>query len=255
MRRFFIDKDTVSSTVPTLTGPDVRHIRTVLHLKAGDEIFLFDGQGSEYRARIADSTSRAIRLLILDKYSAISESRLEIEIAQSLLKARNMDRIVRQLTELGVVAFLPFMSERSVPRPEPSRLAGRKQRWKTIARESLKQCGRSRTPHIGSLVSFEELVTARRSHNLKVIFHNHQSGVESTSCLAKMLDVRSVLALVGPEGGFTDDEVELALQHGFVCVCLGPRTLKSDTAAIIIAAILQHTFGDLADIQKNLDKD
>ncbi|MCK4792424.1 MAG: 16S rRNA (uracil(1498)-N(3))-methyltransferase, partial [Desulfobacteraceae bacterium] len=131
MRRFFIDKEAVSSTQPTLTGPDVRHIRTVLRLKPGDEIFLFDGKGSEYRARIADSTSRAIRLLILDQYSAISESCLEIEIGQSLLKARNMDRIVRQLTELGVVAFLPFMSERSVPRPEPSRLGGRKQRWKT----------------------------------------------------------------------------------------------------------------------------
>jgi len=126
MRRFFVDRELIHSDRPILIGRDVKHIRTVLRLKPGDEITLFDGEGSEYCARIIGSTPRAITLFVLHQHPAISESPVEITIGQALIKARKMDRIVRQLTELGTYAFIPFMAERSVPRPEPGRLVQKK---------------------------------------------------------------------------------------------------------------------------------
>ena len=122
MRRFFLHRDTICSPDPTIVGPDVKHIRTVLRLKPGDKIVLFDGEGTEYRARIKTSTTRAVRLFILDKQASAAESSAHIAIAQALLKGRKADAVVRQLTELGATAFLPFLSERSVPLPEPLRM-------------------------------------------------------------------------------------------------------------------------------------
>ncbi len=245
MRRFFLDRETILSDRPTLTGSDVKHIRTVLRLKPGDDVFLFDGKELEYRARITASTPKAITLSILERYTSISESPVEITIGQALLKAGKMDRMVRQLTELGIYALIPLLAERSVPRPEPERWAEKKQRWQSIARESLKQCGRSQIPRIGSPASFKGLVSTSQAYDLRIIFHHGTSGLESRSCPRGPRNVRKVLALIGPEGGFTPDEVKLALECAFVCVSLGPRIMKADTAAVAACAILQHAFGDV----------
>ena len=255
MRRFFINRAHAPSDRVMLTGPDVRHIRTVLRLGLGDEILLFDDEGSEYQARIIDTAPAAITLLILCKYSAISESHLEVTIGQALLRAQKMDRIVRQLTELGAFGFIPFMAERSVPRPNPTRLAEKRRRWETIAGEALKQCGRFRSPHISPVVSFQDLFVSPPSYDLKIIFHTCQSGVVPWPHLEAPGQTPKVLALVGPEGGFTHEEVKSAVDSGFACVSLGPRILKSDTAAVAAGAILQHACGDMGRVQKCLDKD
>jgi len=250
MRRFFLDREKILSDRPTLTGPDVKHIRTVLRLKPGDEIFLFDGRGLEYQARIAASTPKAIVLSVLERFSSISESPVEITIGQALLKAGKMDRIVRQVTELGIYALIPLLAKRSVPTPEPERWAEKEQRWETIARESLKQCGRSQIPRVGPPASFEGLVGTSKAYDLRIIFHHGNSGLKSQPYPSDARDVRKVLALIGPEGGFTPDEVKLALKCGFVCVPLGPRILKADTAALAACAILQYAFGDLGGAPK-----
>ncbi|MDY6988397.1 MAG: RsmE family RNA methyltransferase [Thermodesulfobacteriota bacterium] len=254
MRHFFIDRTQIRQDRLTLEGTDVRHIRTVLRLGPGDEVSLFDGQGWQYRARITGSTPRAITLLLLDRYPAISESHLKITMGQGFLKARKMDRMVRQLTELGASGFLPFMAERSVPRPRPGPLAERRRRWETIAREALKQCGRSQAPHIGHVVSFKEVISAREAYDLKIVFHNTETNSPSASSFGAVKEVRKVLALIGPEGGFTEKEVSSALDSGFVPVSLGPRTLKADTAAMAACAILQHVLGDLGAAKKALTR-
>jgi len=254
MRRFFIDRTQIRQDRLTLEGADVRHIRTVLRLGPGDEVSLFDGQGWQYRARITGSTPRAITLLLFDQYPAISESHLKITMGQGFLKARKMDRMVRQLTELGASGLIPFMAERSVPRPRPGPLTERRRRWQTIAREALKQCGRSQAPHIGQVVSFKEVISAREAYDLKIIFHNTETKGRSASSFWALKKVRKVLALIGPEGGFTEKEVSSALDSGFIPVSLGPRTLKADTAAMAACAILQHVLGDLGGGQKSIDK-
>jgi 16S rRNA (uracil1498-N3)-methyltransferase len=245
MRRFFLNRRVILSDRPTLTGPDVRHIRTVLRLKPGEDIFLFDGEGSEYRARITSSTPKAIILSVLERSLSISEPLVEINIGQGLLKARKMDRIVRQVTELGIHTLTPVLAKRCVPKPRPERWAEKEQRWETIARESLKQCGRSKIPRFEPPTPFQELISVSRDCDVKIIFHQVSSGLETTLYHRDERTVRKVLALVGPEGGFTPDEVQTALEGGFVCVSLGPRILKADTAIVAACTILQYAFGDI----------
>ncbi len=244
MRRFFLDREKILSDKPTLTGSDVKHLRTVLRLKPGDDVFLFDGQGSEYRARIIAGTPKTITLSVLEQFPSTAESPVEITVGQGLLKARKMDRIVRQMTELGIYALIPVLAARSVPRPRPERWAQKEQRWETITNESLKQCGRSQILCIEPPSSFKELVAVSRTHDLKIIFHEGNFGEKSNLYLKDPRAVRSVLALIGPEGGFTPNEVRMAVEGGFVCVSLGPRILKADTAVVAACALLQHAFGD-----------
>lgn len=250
MRRFFLDREKILSDRPTLTGPAVKHLRTVLRLKPGDEIFLFDGEGAEYRAEIAASTSKTITLSVLEQFPSISESPVEITIGQGLLKARKMDRVVRQVTELGVYALIPVLAERSVPRPRPERWADKEKRWATISRESLKQCGRSQIPHLQPLTSFRDTVGMSQAHDLRIIFHEGSTGPGPTPHLKNTGAVHSVLALIGPEGGFTQDEVNMARKSAFIVFSLGPRTLKADTAVVAACALLQYTLGDLAGLQE-----
>lgn len=254
MRRFFLERERILSEKPTLRGPDVKHVRTVLRLKLGDELFLFDGKGTEYRARITASTSKAVVLSVAEAFPSTSESPVQITIGQGLLKAKKMDSIVRQVTELGIHALIPVMTEWSVPQPKPERWAEKERRWKTISWESLKQCGRSQTPHLASPTSFEALVRASEPYTYKIIFHDSHPGSASALPPEEAEGPGKVIALIGPEGGFSPDEVEMALGAGFRCVSLGPRILKADTAVVAACAILQYLFGDLKHPQKNLDK-
>ncbi|MBW2107642.1 MAG: 16S rRNA (uracil(1498)-N(3))-methyltransferase, partial [Deltaproteobacteria bacterium] len=164
MRRFFVHKPAIASDKATITGSDVKHIRTVLRLKPGDRIVLVDGRGSEYLARINESTSRAVTVSILDTRVAAPEPGVELAIGMAMVKAGKMDRIVRQLTELGVAAFLPFVAERSVPRPNADRAAKKRQRWQAIAKEAVKQCGRLHAPRVAPLVSYEQVLKASAAY-------------------------------------------------------------------------------------------
>jgi len=246
MSRFFLSTEAIQSGSPTLTGPDVKHIRTVLRLKPGDAVLLFDGQGWDYRARIETVTQKAVTLKVLERFSSISECPVEITIGQALLKGRKMDRVVRQMTELGMVALIPVIARRSVPKPKRDRWLSRKKRWESIARESLKQCRRSQSLWVEPPTSFEEVLDKSDTYDLRIIFHHDRTLTNAEVRPNSGEPMSRVLALVGPEGGFAPDEVKLAMKCDFVCVSLGPRILKADTAAVAVCAVLQQTFGDMA---------
>jgi 16S rRNA (uracil1498-N3)-methyltransferase len=251
MRRFFLSDEAIQSGSPTLTGPDVKHIKTVLRLKPGDTVFLFDGQGRDYRACIETVSKKAVTLTVLERISSISESPVEITIALALLKGRKMDRVVRQMTELGMVALIPVISRRSVPKPKRDGWVTKKNRWESIARESLKQCGRSQSLCLEPLTSFEEVLDKSDTYDLRIIFHHDKTPANAEVKPTGGEPLSRVLALVGPEGGFAPDEVKLAVKSGFVCVSLGPRILKADTAVVAVCAVLQHAFGDMDSLSEN----
>ena len=252
MKRFFVDRASIRSGKATLTGPDVKHVRTVLRLQPGDEVLLFDGQGWDYRARIESVTRKGVTLEVVKRLPSISESAVEITIGQALLRGGKMDRIVRQLTELGVHALIPIIAERSVPKLKGDRWLQKERRWKAIAAESLKQCGRSYPPRLEPPLPLEAVVDTSKTYDLSVVFHHDEALSESESDKLKQGGprIRRVLALVGPEGGFAPEEIELAMSAGFECVSFGPRVLKADTAVVVACAILQHTLGDMGGVLK-----
>jgi 16S rRNA (uracil1498-N3)-methyltransferase len=247
MRRFFVETFNLTGSTALITGSDARHIKTVLRLKPGDEIALFDGTGVVYSARITLFLPKQVKVDLLGKYPLTVESPVYITVAQAYLKDNKMDTLVRQLTELGIAAWIPFISERSVPKPDNRRLESRRQRWRKIALESLKQCRRGRLPQIGQMATFETLLETAQTSDLKIIFWESenrplQSLVES---LQPGRIVRSIFLILGPEGGFTRQEVQRAVACGFQSISLGPRILKTETATVTACALIQYLFGDL----------
>ncbi len=242
MRRFYIGPDQINQKQPVLTGPDAHHLRSVLRLKAGDPIIVFDGQGAEYQARIASVKPDAVHLTLLSKLTAQTESPVEIVLAQGYLKAKKMDRLVRPLTEIGVNRWVPYRAGRSVATPADSRLQARRQRWEKLSLEAVKQCGRSRPMAIAPASSFEAVLALAQSYELKLIFYEKMSS-RSLSPYPEQSPGR-IFMLIGPEGGFEPDEVAQAEAAGFNKVGMGPRILRAETAALVACALVQYIYGD-----------
>ena len=158
MKHFFIEQPETNKPTVSLKGSEARHIKNVLRLKPGDTIRLFDGSGFEYTAVIANLSGGKVELSIKEKISASTESPVHLIVAQGYLKQKKMDDLIRPLCELGMTQWMPFFSERSVPRQDPKSQKDRIQRWQKIVRESLKQCRRSVLPRIEAPVSFDEIL-------------------------------------------------------------------------------------------------
>jgi len=245
MRHFFIEKPAIERERATLTGPDARHISTVLRLGPGDTVGLYDGMGAEYEARIDTVSREAVSLTVLREYPSPAESPVRITVAQALLKDRKMDGLLRQLTELGIAEWAPFIASRSVPRPDGRRLASRMDRWQTIAREAAKQSRRGTTVRIHPVTSFEEALVQGKQADMRVVFHEGSEGSLTAEQKLPPRPARTILVMLGPEGGFTDGEIARAEAEGSVIAGLGPRILRAETATVAACTLVQYLFGDM----------
>ena len=245
MRRFFIEKSDFHCQTAVIKGSDAKHIKNVLRLKAGDRIGLFDGTGNEYEAEIIGFSPGAVEITTIRKYPTTTESPVQITVAQAFLKDKKMDSLIRPLTELGITKWFPFMAKRSVPTPDQKRLSARTQRWEKIAKEALKQCERGCIPEIGETISFEELLNRGKNFDLKIIFWEKETRKIDIKLPTHKTQVKKILIVLGPEGGFSAEEIEKARENGFITASLGPRILRSETAAIAACTIVQYLFGDM----------
>jgi len=245
MRRFFIHPKAFIQETGFISGPDAKHIIKVLRLTEGDRLFLFDGNGFDYEAEIARVSSEKVEVNILKKFPSKTEPVVHITVAQALLKDRKMDDIIRQLTELGIFRWIPFPAHRSVSRLDRQRLSSRMERWERIAKESLKQCGRNNTPAIISADSFEAMLSLSENSDMKIIFWENETAALTDFKSLHEKPVQHIFMGIGPEGGFTEEEIEKATACGFRTLSLGPRILKSDTATVSACTLMQYLYGDL----------
>ncbi|PIE71666.1 MAG: rRNA methyltransferase [Deltaproteobacteria bacterium] len=244
-RRFYVAPEQVTNGEAFITGADMRHITQVMRYAKGDEIVLVDGAGFEFCGCIEQTTASEIRIRIIDKRPALTESPLHLTVVQAFLKERKMDDLLRPLTELGMTEWVPLMADRSVARPDARRLKRRYERWRTILKEGIKQCERGRVPKIGQLTDWKALVADAASHDVNLLFYE-RGGIPFGDIQKTVVKpVARVRLVLGPEGGFTQGEVAQAETAGFRIVSLGPRILRSETAAIAGASLAQLFFGDL----------
>jgi len=223
---------------------EIRHIRRVLRMRPGDEVILLDGEGGEYLATISDLSSKEISFrLSANPAPSNSESPLRIILGLGLLKAAKFDWVLQKATELGVFEIIPFDSRRVIPHLGEEGIHIRQSRWEKITAEAAKQCRRAQIPKVYPPRSFEEILSLDAGKALKILLWEEEKA-ETLQTLWKE-DCRTVLALVGPEGGFTHEEAALAQAAGFHSIRLGPRTLRAETAALAIVALLQFIAGDL----------
>ncbi len=245
MHRFYITTEAISANEATITGQDAKHLATVLRLKTGDRVELVDGKGIRATAEIRTVTPQIASLAIIEKSEDRSESPVHITIAQGMLKDKKMDMLIRHLTELGICEWQPFFSSRSIPKPDAKRLKTRMERWNRISREALKQCGRSMVPVIGEPLQLMDLLARGAEFDERIAFWENATtpigGVQNKN----LESVKRIIVLIGPEGGFSEEEIETAKKNGFGSYSLGPRILRAETASITSAALVQHLFGDL----------
>ena len=246
MRYFFIKPAALLKPTVAIDGSEARHIKNVLRLKPGDPIRLFDGEGFEYEAMIHRLVADRVELKIIQKFPGTKESPLQIAVAQALLKAKKMDRLLRHLCELGLTQWIPFTSKRSIPKPGEKRMPARVERWNRIIKESSKQCRRARLPGINKTLAFEEVLDYGLSCDWMVAFYENESAsLNSIISQAAPAHPRKILMIMGPEGGFSDQEITEARTAGCLVAGLGPRILRAETATIAAITLVQYLFGDM----------
>ena len=248
MRRFFVEPEKIRGPIAILTGTEARHVSTVLRLNPETIITLFDGSGSYYEARIKKISPARVEtkiLSIIPYIEAAEDSSSALHLAVGLLKGKKTDFLIQKCTELGIESLRPFHSQYCAVHGVGS---GKLGRWQKIALEACKQCNRPKPPDVHEVTDHTTLLSLSENHNhdLKIIFWEDEKQNSLQETLAASGEARSVLALIGPEGGFSSGEALAAIAAGFQPVTMGSRILRAETAALAAVAILQHELGNLA---------
>ena len=247
MRRFFVEKIDAKQALFSITGSEAKHISRVLRMGPGDRFILMDGEGARFLALIESAGSREVRVFLEKPLPEPAPSPVEIILCQALLKSRKMDYLIQKTSELGVDCIIPFSSERTVVRLKKERLSGRIKHWREIARSSAKQSDRAVPAQIEGLVPFNELVAKWKEEDaLKIVLWEEEGSKDLKGVLRESTLQKKFIGIVGPEGGFSRQEIEAAKDAGFVAASLGNRILRSETAAITVVAVVQYEWGDLS---------
>lgn len=244
MARFYIAASDITDGVAQVRGTEFRHLQRVLRLREGDHVTLFDDTGTEHSGIVMSFSPRVAAVRVTASHVPHRESPLALTLYQGIPKGRKMDLVVEKATELGVHAIAPFTSAFSLGAGAGA--AAKRERWERIAVSAAKQCGRTRVPAIGAPTPFVEVVAAARGHDVRLLFFEGAGTVAFDAVPRPERPPASVAVVVGPEGGFSRDEVDAARDADFAIVDLGPRILRTETAALIVVALAQARWGDLA---------
>lgn len=246
LRRFYIEEINAKDKTCIIAGAEARHITKVLRMKPGDRLVLMDGKGSRFKSLIESVASGQVRVRLEKPFPKPPSSPVNFTLCQAISKPRAMDYLIQKTSELGIDCIAPFFSERTVFRSEGERLANKMRHWREIAKNAAKQCGRALPAKIETPVSFRELMGKWRfEETLKVILWEGEQSNDFKSILKPSLFVKRFVGIVGPEGGFAGQEIDTALEAGFVPVSMGDRVLRAETAAVTMVAIVQYELGDL----------
>jgi 16S rRNA (uracil1498-N3)-methyltransferase len=234
MDYFYTPPPFIKGNIISIEGEELHHLSKVLRKKVGDEIFVVDGFGEGYRVALQSITRSEAKGEIQEVRHHWNEPDVDITLAFALLKnPSRIDVMIEKCTELGVREFYPMTTERTIA----ARL--HRERLQKIALSAMKQCGRSYLPPIHPLLNFTDALSLLRNRERKFITHETaevpKNGERKDAVKGRG---KTVAALIGPEGGFTEDEVQSAVENGFRVLSLGPRRLRSETAAIAVLSLL-----------------
>jgi 16S rRNA (uracil1498-N3)-methyltransferase len=238
-RRFFVQPGSISGSQIIICGPQARQICTVLRLEVGDAISVLDGSGCCHIARIDEVTRRQVTAEITGVVQLDTEPRVKLTLAQALAKGDKVELVVQKATELGISRMVVFTSQRTVPKPDAAHTARKMERWRAIAREAAEQSGRALVPEVHGVVGFRDLLAGRSDDDLTLIAWEAERETPLSKILAGA-NAERITLIVGPEGGFTEQEVAIARDAGAAPVSFGKRILRSETAAIAGCAIIMH---------------
>jgi 16S rRNA (uracil1498-N3)-methyltransferase len=212
--------------------------------RVGSIVTLTDSEGDDFRGRVVCLSEEEALILPFDVFQLPVESPLEVILLQALPEKERMELIIQKTTELGVSTIIPFKSERSISLEEREAKQKKAHRWQEIAVKAVQQSRRAKVPRIEHYRSFQEALETCEGEGLKILLYEKEG--ENIKNVLRQYQPKKIYAMVGPEGGFTEEEVELAKDKGFIPIKLGQRILRTETAAITLVAILQYELGDLS---------
>ena len=233
MEYFFTPPRQVTPPTLTVEGEELNHLAHVMRMRPGDVICAVDGAGTAYDAVIAEISRQAALCTITGRHPLLHEAEREVTVGAGILKnPSRFDFLVEKCVELGVRTIVPLQTERTIPRH------ARIDRWQKLCLAAMKQSGRSILPDVRQLTAFDDFLKSAPTGAITLMAHEKADHALRSSDLGGQ--GRAVVVCIGPEGGFSDAEVGLAIRSGFAAVTLGPRRLRTETAAIVaLATVLE----------------
>lgn len=225
----------------TLDAEQSRYLLRALRMQAGDTLVIFDGQGGEYPASIVGTQKHAVELELGEHNPRSLESPLQIRLVQGVSRGDRMDIVVQKATELGVHAISPVITEYSVVKLNQERAAKRREHWQKIAQSACEQCGRDRVPIVDPVITLGEWLGQNMASDAVRLMLDPDA---TTPLVQAPVTNSAIVLLTGPEGGFSPQERDNAASIGCHTVSMGPRVLRTETAAVAALAICQATWGD-----------
>lgn len=241
MQRFFVETYQIEEENHCIhvTGADVNHIKNVLRMKQGEELWISDGGTKEYRCEIESLGDEEILLHIIYAQEPDYELPNRIYLFQGLPKADKMELIIQKAVELGAYAIVPVETKRCVVKLDEKKAAKKTARWQQIAESAAKQSKRMLIPNVHQVLSFKEALKYAESMDIRLIPYELAKGMQETKeILAAIEQGQSIGIFIGPEGGFEEKEVEAAISEGAKPITLGKRILRTETAGLAILSVL-----------------
>lgn len=237
MHQFFIDDSQIGKEYITITGSDVNHIKNVLRMKTGEKIRVSSTSGQDFYCEIAEVADEFVQADILNE-AASTELPSKIYLFQALPKGDRMEYVIQKAVELGVYEIIPVSMKYCVVKLDEKKAANKVKRWQAISESAAKQSKRSMIPRIHPVMNFKEAVSYAGTCDLCLVPYENERGMSATAqALKKVIPGASVSVLIGPEGGFADEEIE-AVRGDMEILSLGKRILRTDTAAICTMSML-----------------
>ncbi|WP_195199159.1 16S rRNA (uracil(1498)-N(3))-methyltransferase [Faecalispora jeddahensis] len=243
MPRFFIDFPCTPGDEPWVDGENGAHIVKSLRMREGEALTLCDGRGTDYRCVLLQTESNRAQVRVLEQAKSISEPSVFVTVYQSLPKADKMDSVVQKAVECGACRVVPVLSARCVSRPDEKAARKKAERWQKIALEAAKQSGRGIVPEVAEITPYAKAVEQAAADGGRLLFF-YEGGGQSLRSLGLENEERISL-FIGPEGGFAQDEVELARQNGAQVATLGPRIFRTETAPVAALSVLMMLTGNM----------
>ncbi|HWZ63105.1 MAG TPA: 16S rRNA (uracil(1498)-N(3))-methyltransferase [Steroidobacteraceae bacterium] len=245
LTRLHVEGPLASGRRITLAGNAASHVTRVLRLRVGAQLVLFDGSGGEYEGSIDKAHGGEVTVAIGEHHALERESPLALTLAQGVSRGERMDLVVQKATELGVTRIVPVLTERSVVRLTAQQSDRKVNHWRAITIAACEQCGRNRLPELAAPVTLAQLLGGDGGSGMASGMRLLLSPEGSATLAGLMRPTAAATVLIGPEGGFSDAEEQAAVAAGFTAVRLGPRVLRTETAAIAALTLLQRELGDL----------
>lgn len=245
MHRFFVeDQKLISGKDIILPPEESHHINRVLRLSNGSTVVISDGRGCSHKASIIGQENGLVKVRLLESLDKLAEPPVSVTLIQGLPKGEKMDIIVQKAVELGVDTVIPVITERSVVSLSDEKARRKQKRWQKIARAAAAQSQRSRIPEVRPVAAFPDIIEKFREHELVFFLYEDEKDYglkDFTGCG----NINNITVIVGPEGGFTAEEADLACAAGAKSISLGPRILRTETAALTVLALILYAYGDL----------